>query len=140
AGADDVIVAVGSPQAIWQGQQYLGRGGVLNLFGGLKKGEDVLEFDTSLVHYRETVITGSSGGSPWDMVRTLELMATNEIAPASHITRIADLEHAIEILAEIRDRRIDGKAVIYPHRRTAQMQSVPSWAGEDEKRYLKEDE
>ena len=26
------------------------------------------------------------------MVRTLELMESNEIAPASHITRIADLE------------------------------------------------
>ncbi len=140
AGADDVVVAVGSPQAIWQGQQYLGQGGVLNLFGGLMKGEDVLEFDTSLVHYREITITGSSGGSPWDMVRTLELMTAQEIAPASHITRIADLEHAIEILAQIRDRRIDGKAVIYPHRRTAQMQSVPSWTGEDEERYLQEEE
>ncbi len=139
AGADDVIVAVGSAQAIWQGQQYLGRGGVLNLFGGLKKGEDVLEFDTSLVHYRETVITGSSGGSPWDMVRTLELMASQEIAPASHITRIADLEDAVEILGQIRDRRIDGKAVIYPHRRTTEMQSVPSWTAEDETRYLREE-
>ncbi len=136
SGADDMIVAVGSAQAIWQGQQYLGRGGVLNLFGGLKKGEDVLEFDTSIVHYREIAITGSSGGSPWDMVHTLKLMAAHEIAPASHITRIADLEHAVEILGQIRDRRIDGKAVIYPHRRTRQMQSVPSWTSDDEVRYL----
>ncbi len=136
-GADDVIVAVGSAEAIQQGQHYLGRSGVLNLFGGLKRGEDILDFDTSLVHYREIVITGSSGGSPWDMVRTLELMAQKQIDPASHITRIADLEHAIDILNLIRNRNIDGKAVIYPHRRTNEMMFVPCWTGQDEVSYLK---
>jgi threonine dehydrogenase-like Zn-dependent dehydrogenase len=137
-GADDVIVAVGSADAIQQGQYALGRGGVLNLFGGLKKGEDVLPFDTSLVHYREIVITGSSGGSPWDMVRTLELMAQKKIDPASHITRIADLEHAIDILNQIRRREIDGKAVIYPHRRIPRIQEVMRWTAEDESRYLQD--
>jgi threonine dehydrogenase-like Zn-dependent dehydrogenase len=136
-GADDVIVAVGSEEAIKQGQHYLGRGGVLNLFGGLKRGEDILDFDTGLVHYREIVITGSSGGSPWDMVRTLELMAQRQIDPASHITRIADLEHAVDILNQIRNRKIDGKAVIYPHRRIDEMMFVPCWTGQDEVSYLK---
>ena len=37
-GVDDVIVAVGSRVAIENAQTYLARGGVLNLFGGLKKG------------------------------------------------------------------------------------------------------
>ncbi len=136
-GADDVVVAVGSAEAIQQGQAVIGRGGVLNLFGGLKKGEDVLPFDTGLVHYKEIVITGSSGGLPWDMVRTLDLMAKRQIDPASHITRIADLEHAIEIINQIRRRQIDGKAVIYPHRRISQMQEVARWTAEDETAYLK---
>jgi len=135
-GADDVIIAVGSAQAINQGQNYLARGGVLNLFGGLKKGEDMVDFDTSIVHYQEIVVTGSSGGSPWDMVHTLELMNQKEIDPSSHITRIADLEHAVEILNQIRNQEIDGKAVIYPHRRTGEMLSVQSWTGGDEERYL----
>ncbi len=137
AGADDVIIAVGSAQAIQQGQAVIGRGGVLNLFGGLKKGEDVLPFDTGLVHYKEIIITGSSGGLPWDMVRTLELMAQKRIDPASHITRIADLEHAVDIINQIRRREIDGKAVIYPHRRIAQMREVSRWTAEDEASYLK---
>ena len=119
------------------GQAVIGRGGVLNLFGGLKKGEDVLPFDTGLVHYKEIVITGSSGGLPWDMVRTLELMAKRQIDPASHITRIADLAHAIDIIQQIRRRQIDGKAVIYPHRRISQMQEVSRWTAEDEAAYLK---
>ena len=51
-GADDVIVAVGSQQAISAGQSLLGKGGVLNLFGGLKKGQDMVPFDTSAIHYK----------------------------------------------------------------------------------------
>jgi D-arabinose 1-dehydrogenase-like Zn-dependent alcohol dehydrogenase len=104
----------------------------------LKRGEDVLDFDTSLLHYKEIVITGSSGGSPWDLMRTLELMVRREIDPASHITRIADLEHVVDVLNQICNREIDGKAVIYPHRRTDEIISVPCWTGQDEEHYLRQ--
>ena len=84
-GADDVIVAVASAEAIRSAQRLVGRGGVLNLFGGLKQGEALVPLDTSAVHYGETTITGSSGGSPWDVARTLELMAAGEVDPGVHI-------------------------------------------------------
>ncbi|MCG8377834.1 MAG: hypothetical protein MI702_15260, partial [Chlorobiales bacterium] len=100
------------------------------------RGEDVVEFDTGIVHYREINITGSSGGSPRDVARTLQLMAEKQIDPGSHITRIADLEHTIEIIHQIRNREIDGKAVIYPHRRLDTMLSVPCWTAADEQQYL----
>ena len=116
AGADDVIVAVGARPVIADAQNLLGRGAVLNLFGGLKKGEDTVGFDTSLVHYKEINITGSSGGSPWDVARTLELMAAAEIDAGDHIARIGDLAHAAEFLQMIKAQSIDGKAVVYPHR------------------------
>ena len=136
AGADDVIVAVGAREAIADAQSLLGRGGVLNLFGGLRKGEDTVGFDTSLVHYKETTITGSSGGSPWDVARTLELMAAHEIDAGNHIARIGDLAHTAEFLQMIKARAIDGKAVVYPHRPSGQIRSVDSWTAEDERDYL----
>ncbi|HHO55610.1 MAG TPA: hypothetical protein ENK21_04420, partial [Trueperaceae bacterium] len=71
--ADDVIVAVGSAKAIESSQYYLARYGVLNLFGGLKKGEDIVKLDAGIIHYKEINVTGSSGGSPWDLAKTLEL-------------------------------------------------------------------
>ena len=111
AGADDVIVAVGARQVIADAQSLVGRGAVLNLFGGLKKGEDTVGFETSLVHYKEINITGSSGGSPWDVARTLELMAAREIDAGDHIARIGDLAHAAEFLQMIKAQAIDGKAV-----------------------------
>jgi L-iditol 2-dehydrogenase len=135
-GADDVIVAVGSRPAIENAQKLCGRGAVLNLFGGLKKGEDVVDLDTGIVHYREINVTGSSGGSPWDVERTLALMAGEEIETAAHITRVADLEHVPEIIAMIKRRELDGKAIVYPHRRVAEIRSVERWTAGDEQKFL----
>jgi threonine dehydrogenase-like Zn-dependent dehydrogenase len=135
-GADDVIVAVGSGKAIEMAQNYVGRGAVLNLFGGLKKGQDVIGLDTGLVHYKEINVTGSSGGSPWDISRTLELMVHGDINAGAHITQIGDLEHAIQFLEMVKAQEIDGKAVVYPHRRTDEILHVHSWTAEDERGYL----
>jgi threonine dehydrogenase-like Zn-dependent dehydrogenase len=136
-GADDVIVAVGSRPAIEAAQRYTGRGAVLNLFGGLKSGEDVVGLDAGIVHYQEINVTGSSGGSPWDVARTLGLMAAGEIDASKHISRIGDLDHAIEFLEMVKAQRIDGKAVVYPHRRNDEILTVPSWTAQDEARYLR---
>jgi L-iditol 2-dehydrogenase len=136
AGADDVIVAVGARQVIADAQSLVGRGAVLNLFGGLKKGEDTVGFETSLVHYKEINITGSSGGSPWDVARTLELMAAREIDAGDHIARIGDLAHAADFLQMIKAQAIDGKAVVYPHRPSAEIRSVKSWTAQDEEQWL----
>ena len=138
AGADDVIVAVGARQVIADAQGLLGRGSVLNLFGGLKKGEDTVGFETSMVHYKEVNITGSSGGSPWDVARTLDLMAAREIDAGDHIARIGDLSHTGDFLQMIKAQAIDGKAVVYPHRRTGEIRTVKSWTAKDEQDYLQE--
>ena len=135
-GADDVIIAVGARPAIEGAMGYLGQGGVLNLFGSLKKGDEVVGFDTLAIHYKSINVTGSSGGSPWDIARTLELMASGEIDPAVHITRIGDLEHSIELLKMIKAQQIDGKAIVYPHRRTSEIKTVQTWTAADEKNYL----
>jgi len=135
-GADDVIVAAGSAGAIEAAQGLVGRGGVLNLFGGLKKEERVIGLDAGIVHYGEVSVTGSSGGSPWDIARALELMAGGEIDAGVHITRIGDLDHALTFLEMVMTREIDGKAVVYPHRRVEEALAVPSWTAEDERGYL----
>lgn len=139
-GADDVIVAVGSKRAIESAQSMVGRGGVLNLFGGLKKGENIVGLDASVVHYKEINVTGSSGGSPWDIARTLELIAAKEIDAGAHITRVGDLEHAVGLLELVKAQQIDGKAVVYPHRRTKDIHTVDSWSGSDERAYLQSSE
>jgi D-arabinose 1-dehydrogenase-like Zn-dependent alcohol dehydrogenase len=93
-------------------------------------------FETSMVHYKEVNITGSSGGSPWDVARTLDLMAAHEIDAGDHIARIGDLAHTADFLQMIKAAAIDGKAVVYPHRRTGEIRTVKSWTAKDEQDYL----
>jgi threonine dehydrogenase-like Zn-dependent dehydrogenase len=135
-GADDVIIAVGAKQAIENATEYINQGGVLNLFGGLKRGEEIVGFDTIAIHYKSINITGSSGGSPWDIKRTLELIAANLIDPSLHITRIGDLNHAIEFLKLVKAQKIDGKAIVYPHRHSKKIKIANKWSTEDELKYL----
>jgi threonine dehydrogenase-like Zn-dependent dehydrogenase len=139
-GADDVIVAVGSRRAIEDSQCLVGRGAVLNLFGGLKKGDDTVGIDASAVHYKEINVTGSSGGAPWDIARTLDLIGKRQIDAGAHISRIGDLEHAIEFLKMVKALQIDGKAVVYPHRHAKEILVVDEWSGKDEDTYLSSSE
>lgn len=137
-GADDVIVAAGSARAVEGAQALCGRGAVLHLFGGFSHESRMLDLDGNRIHYRETVVTGSSGGSPWDLARTLELLGGRRIDAGAHITRVADLSHAPELIASIARRELDGKAVVYPHRRTDTVRSVDRWTAADEAEYLEE--
>jgi len=135
-GADDVIVAVGSHSAIETAHQLVARGGVINLFGGLKHSEALVPVDTSAIHYKEINLTGSSGGSAWDLAHTLELMSAGQVDPGQHIARVGDLSHAVELLELVKSRVIDGKAVVYPHRPAGETLRVTSWTASDERNYL----
>lgn len=135
-GADDVIVAVANAAAIEAAQHLLARNGVLDLFGGLPAGRNTVAIDGRLVHYLEVTITGSSGGGPWDVMEALRLMAGGDIDPGIHIAHVGDLEHAPQLLEMARGQAVDGKAIVYPHRRSSSLLAVSGWDAEDERRYL----
>lgn len=136
-GADDVIVTVADGAVIEAAQRLLARYGVLDLFAGLPPGSEVIAVDARLVHYREINITGSSGGGPWDIIEALRLMTNKEVDPAAHIAHVGDLEHAPELLRMAREGRVEGKAIVYPHRRTSSIATVSRWDADDEQRYLR---
>jgi threonine dehydrogenase-like Zn-dependent dehydrogenase len=135
-GADDVIVTAADQEVVEGAQRLLARFGVLDLFAGLPPGQELVAIDGRFVHYREVNITGSSGGGPWDVAEALRLMATDGIDPAAHVAHIGDLEHAPELFDMAREQRVAGKAVVYPHRRSASVVTVPRWGAEDERAYL----
>ena len=135
-GADDVIVAAASSAAITLAQTLVTRGGVLNLFAGLKRQEANVAFDTSLIHYQEIIVTGSSGGGPADITRTLELISSGEVDPSAHIACVADLSHVPEVLGLMRAQKLAGKTVIYPHHTSGRMRLVDAWTAADEQAFL----
>jgi threonine dehydrogenase-like Zn-dependent dehydrogenase len=135
-GADDVIVTAADREVVEAAQRTLARYGVLDLFAGLAPGSELVAIDARFVHYQEVNITGSSGGGPWDVLETLRLMAEGRIDAGAHVAHIGDLEHAPELLRMARQREVAGKAVVYPHRRSDAVATVPRWDGDDERRYL----
>jgi threonine dehydrogenase-like Zn-dependent dehydrogenase len=136
AGADDVIVTAADGSLMESVQHLVARYGVLDLFAGLPPGREIIGVDERFVHYQEINITGSSGGGPWDVIEALRLMAAGEIDAAAHIGHVGDLDHAPELLGMARDGRVQGKAIVYPHRRSEAIEDVTRWSAEDEQRYL----
>jgi threonine dehydrogenase-like Zn-dependent dehydrogenase len=137
-GADDIILAVGDSAAQQSALGLLAKGGVANFFGGLPRGDHVLELDTLAVHYDEIKVVGSSGGEPSDMAATLQAIADRQIDPGNYVAAVGSLDNAIDVLKMIKERRIDGKAILYPHIKKTQLQMVDYWDKDREQKFLDE--
>ena len=135
-GADDIILAIGINAVQQNALALLGEGGVANLFGGLPKGEHILEMDAVGVHYREIKFVGSSGGDPSDMAATLEAIHNDEIDPGNYVAAVGSLDNAIDVLKMIKETKIDGKAILYPHIQSTPLQMVEHWDRQNEREYL----
>ena len=136
--ADDIILAVGIRAVQNQALSWLGFGGVANLFGGLKRGDSILELDNIRVHYDEIKVVGSSGGDPHDYLETLSAIAEGEIDPGNYVAGVGSLENAVGVLRMIEKNEIQGKAILYPHIKPAPLTMVEHWSKEDEEHYLEE--
>lgn len=135
-GADDIILAVGVRDVQQKALGWLARGGVANLFGGLKKGEHMLELDAIRVHYDDIKVVGSSGGVPSDIVATLDLMARRQIDPGKHVGFIGSLDQAPKALRYIEEMKTEGKTVLYPHIRQTDLFPAEGWTREKEVNFL----
>ena len=132
-GADDIIIAVANRAVQTEAQQWLAKGGVLNLFGGLKKGEHIIDLDTLRVHYDEIRICGSSGGSPADIAETLRMIAAREFDVGRHMTMVGSLDQLPRALEMVRNTETDGKIVLYPHIRHTPLVQARNWTlGEEQ--------
>lgn len=135
-GADDIILAVGIRQVQQDALSLLADGGVANLFGGLPKGEHLLEVNSLDVHYREIKVVGSSGGDPGDIAATLQSIANKDIDPGNYVAAVGSLDNAIDVLKMIQDTEIDGKAILYPNIQQTPLQLVDYWDKQKEKEFL----
>ncbi len=135
-GADDIIVAVGAREIQITSQQWLAKGGVLNLFGGLKRGEHILELDALRVHYDEIRICGSSGGSPADVATALSMMASGALNPGRHLDLVGSLDQFPQALKLVQDRAVEGKIVLYPQISSSLLERANNWTRADEENFL----
>ena len=137
-GADDIIVAVGHRGVQMEAQQWLAKGGVLNLFGGLKREERVIELDTLRVHYDEIKLVGSSGGTPADVAEALRMVASGEFVPGQHLALVGSLDQFPRALEMVKNRQTEGKIVLYPRICHTPLTSVKDWGWVEEGKFLTE--
>ncbi len=134
-GFDDIIVAVGNAKLQEKSFDYLAPGGVTNLFGGTRSGESLIQVDARRIHYDGVSVVGSSGSDPSDVAQVLEMMAAGIIDPGNYIVKCGGLDSAIALIQALRERKIDGKGVIYPHTKVPLI-DIQGWNGEKEREFL----
>lgn len=61
-----------------------------------------------------------------------------DIDAGNYVAAVGSLDNAVEVLKMIKETRIDGKAILYPHIRPTPLRFVEHWGVEDEKTLLAE--
>jgi threonine dehydrogenase-like Zn-dependent dehydrogenase len=137
-GADDIILAVGVKSVQQKALTMLAYGGVANLFGGLPKGQNTLDVDALAIHYKEIKLVGSSGGDPSDMSATLSAIYNGDIDAGNYVAGVGSLDNAIDVLKMIKETKIDGKAILYPHIKHTPLQMISHWDKTKEQGFMNE--
>jgi L-iditol 2-dehydrogenase len=115
-GADVVITACSVAAVQEQALGLLAPFGRLCLFGGLPKDASTIRFDTNLIHYRQLIVTGVTGGSPRDFRAAMRLLAAGRIPierVVSHRFAQADMAAAFDVAL-----RGDAMKVVLIHEET----------------------
>jgi len=78
-GVNALIVATAAPGAIGQAIDVAAIGARINFFAGLPKERPYVELDANAVHYRELILTGTTGCSTSDCKVAADLVSSHEI-------------------------------------------------------------
>lgn len=108
-----VIVAVPAREALEQAPQAAAVRGRIDVFAGLPRGTSPPTIDTNAVHYRQLLLTGTTGSSVRQYRRTVDLMASGRLGLSPLVSLrlpLTEVEHAF---ARARERAVL-KVVVVP--------------------------
>jgi len=101
-GADSVIVAAPSKEAVEEGLKIVRRGGRIVIFGGCPA-NSLIQIDPNLIHYSEITVTGSIDSTIDDFRRTVQLISQVNLKP--FITHRFPLEEVRQAMQVMRDKK-----------------------------------
>jgi L-iditol 2-dehydrogenase len=113
AGADVVIVAAPAHAAQAEALELAAIGGRVNFFAGLPKDQPTVELDSNLIHYKELIVTGTTGSTNEVCRRAAALLSTGRIDLASLVTARFPLPQANEAF-RVAEARQSMKVVFEP--------------------------
>ncbi len=102
-GADVVLVAVSSSEALADGLRMVRPGGEVNMFAGVPAGSQI-PLDVRGLHYQQYHLSGSFGTAPVYMQQALDLMAAGTIDFSPILSAHFPFERVGEAVAYVRDR------------------------------------
>lgn len=91
-GADVIILATSSPEAQKQALELVRPLGRINYFGGLPPGIDQVCLKTNLIHYKQIVVTGTTGSNVRQFQAAVDLIITGKIQLKDLISEQLPLE------------------------------------------------
>ena len=79
--------------------------GNINLFGGLPKGSPSIQFESNIIHYKESYVTGTHGGSNRHCEIALDMISSGRIRAKEYISFNFDLTTFHEALRMAEQRK-----------------------------------
>jgi L-iditol 2-dehydrogenase len=101
-GADVIVVAVGVREAMEGAPRVAAIGGRINFFAGLPSGDTSVALDANLIHYKELIVTGTTGCSTADCRRSMELISSGKVNLGPLVSRRYGFDHALEAFTAAR--------------------------------------
>jgi threonine dehydrogenase-like Zn-dependent dehydrogenase len=95
-GADVIVVAAGVRDAMESAPALAAIGGRINFFAGLGGNDAGVRVDANLIHYKELIVTGTTGCSTADCRRSLELISSGKVDLRPLVSGRYGLDHVQE--------------------------------------------
>jgi L-iditol 2-dehydrogenase len=95
-GLNIVITAAPSEAIQREALSILAPFGRLSLFAGLARGASEVLLDTNVIHYKNLLVTGTSGGSPRDYRDALRLIESARLNIEKLVSHVYDFDHLAE--------------------------------------------
>jgi len=112
-GFEVVIVSVPLREAQERAVQAASIQGRIHFFAGLPRGSDLPTLDVNAIHYRQLVVTGTTGAGAWQYRRAALLVARRRFILAPLVSERIGLDEAAGVLSSARPA--EGlKTIVYP--------------------------
>lgn len=102
-GADIVLSAVSSAEALTSAIECVRPGGRVNAFAGVEDGT-IIPLDLKKLHYQQYHMTGSFGVGPEHLFKALDMFASGKLNAAPVISAHFPFTQAVDAIAYARDR------------------------------------